>query len=517
VPTARSWTEPRALASLRAGVIDLMALLAFRRSGLTNAARRRMQLGAGVVLGLTIGAVVLPAYLREPLGARHVGDLLAVLPSFYLGFALLTVVAAISSGGGREVVPRDQAVAFPVSAISEHLGALLLAPLNVAWLIQAWAILGSTSYVLGPRNLAAAIFPILLWIAAATALGQAVGWWFEGVRRGPHGTAASRSIAIVLAGAVIGLVATGRTTDVLDQSPTVRVYLAAAYATTSQWWLWLLWVVGLLALVLALVLIGAVPARWALHRAQREEVRLESGIREPGPDPRSDLAAMIRIDRASIWRAVPLRRGLLVLGLMPGAVALAGELSWQLVTILPGLVASGCALLFGVNAWCLDGRGALWRDSLPVDPRAAFAAKAVVLFEVLLVAGALTIVLAAFRAGRPTPAELLSVLLATVVVAAQVVATSLHWSVRSPYAVDLRSARATPAPPVVMAGYSARLALRTTLVGLVFSGTALASDWRVPVLVAVPMLCWSGYRLTRTAGDWAHPVIRARVVAVVAS
>ena len=29
----------------------------------------------------------------------------------------------------------------------------------------------------------------------------------------------------------------------------------------------------------------------------------------------------------------------------------------------------------------------------------------------------------------------------------------------------MRSARATPAPPVVMAGYSARLALRTTLIG----------------------------------------------------
>jgi hypothetical protein len=98
-----------------------------------------------------------------------------------------------------------------------------------------------------------------------------------------------------------------------------------------------------------------------------------------------------------------------------------------------------------------------------------------------------------------------------------VVATSMRWSVRSPYAVDLRSARATPAPPVVMAGYSARLALRTTVVGLVFSGTSLAPDWRVPVLVAVPLLCWSGYRLARTADDWSDPVVRARVVAVVAS
>ena len=51
---------------------------------------------------------------------------------------------------------------------------------------------------------------------------------------------------------------------------------------------------------------------------------------------------------------------------MPGAVALAGDLEWWMLTVLPGLVASGGALLFGVNTWCLDGRGALWRDSLPV-------------------------------------------------------------------------------------------------------------------------------------------------------
>ena len=46
------------------------------------------------------------------------------------------------------------------------------------------------------------------------------------------------------------------------------------------------------------------------------------------------------------------------------------------MTILPGLVASGGALLFGVNAWCLDARGVLWRESLPAGPRQVFAARA---------------------------------------------------------------------------------------------------------------------------------------------
>ena len=45
------------------------------------------------------------------------------------------------------------------------------------------------------------------------------------------------------------------------------------------------------------------------------------------------------------------------------------------MTVLPGLVASGGALLFGVNAWCLDGRGALWRESLPVAPATVFTAR----------------------------------------------------------------------------------------------------------------------------------------------
>ena len=80
-----------------------------------------------------------------------------------------------------------------------------------------------------------------------------------------------------------------------------------------------------------------------------------------------------------------MRRGMAVLAIAPGLVAIAGDLQWPTMTILPGLVASGGALLFGVNAWCLDGRGALWRESLPVGPRLVFAARAFVLGEFLLV------------------------------------------------------------------------------------------------------------------------------------
>src|SRR5690606_24800167 len=135
------------------------------------------------------------------------------------------------------------------------------------------------------------------------------------------------------------------------------------------------------------------------------------------------------------WRSVPLRRGILVLALLPGLVAAAGALRWDLVTILPGLVASGGGLLFGVNAWCLDGRGALWRDTLPVDQRLVFVSKVVVLFEVLLAAAGITILLAAFRAGVPNSAELAATVCAALVVATAVVSGAMRWSVDRPFAV----------------------------------------------------------------------------------
>ena len=511
MPTEHSWTE------LRRGIADLRALLAFRGAGLGRRSRRRLRLAGAAVLLLTVAAVVVPAYLREPLDGRNAGKFVAILPSLYLGFLALAILAAIASGGGREVVPREQAVAFPVSTVTEHFGALLLAPLNIAWLVQAWTVVALTTYVLGPTALAAAVLPLLLWIGFSTAVGQAVGWAFEGIRRGPHGILVARLIAGAAMALIVVLVLTDRFVPLLDRSPTVRVYLAAAYGTGHQWLPWAVSVASLLGLLVVAVLAGLVPARWALHRALREELRLESGHIEPRPNPRTDLRALVRIDRSSIWRAVPLRRGLIVLAMMPGLVALAGSLEWNMVTILPGLVASGGALLFGVNTWCLDGRGALWRDSLPVPAGVAYYAKVIVLFEVLLAAAGFTILLAALRAGTPTAAELGSAVAAAVVVSAQVVATSMRWSVERPYAMDMRSARATPAPPVVMAGYSARLALKTTVVGLVFSGTALADGWLFPAMVAVPLLCWSGWRLVRTANLWAVPEVRARVVAVVAT
>jgi hypothetical protein len=312
------------------------------------------------------------------------------------------------------------------------------------------------------------------------------------------------------------LVTTHRLVPLLDHSPTVRISYGVLYGATGEVLPWLAVVVEILAIALVAIFLGGLVAVRVARRPARDEARVESSIQTPRGNPGSDFAALVRTDRVGIWRSVPLRRGLAVLAIMPGLVAVAGALDWEMLTILPGLVASGGALLFGVNSWCLDGRGALWRDSLPVPPRQVFASRVWVLVEVLLIASLVTIGLAALRAGVPSTAQVAAVLCACVVVTLQVTATALRWSVRRPFAVDMRSARATPAPPLVMVGYSARLALTTTMTGLLFSISGHAPAG-VSLLLALPFVFFSAAKLVGIADEWADPKVRSRVVAAVAS
>jgi hypothetical protein len=490
-------------------------LLAFRASALSPRSRRRLRLAGASALLVTVAVAVGPAYVDEELRAERAGSFLALLPTLCVGFLVLAIFTAVASAGGREVVPRDQAVAFPVSTTADHLGALLLAPLNIAWVLQAWTLLGLTSYALGPDRIWAYELPVVLWVLVATAIAQIAGWFAEGVRRGPHGILLFRALVAVLAVATGLLVLTGNLVGLLDRSPTRGVLILVLLVPEGHWGPWLAGVLALVAVGLLAAVLGALPAGWALRRPMREEQRLESGRHAARPTPASDFMMMLRMDRAGVWRSVPLRRGILVLALMPGAVAVAGDLQWQMLTVLPGLVASGAALLFGVNTWCLDGRGALWRESLPVSPGLAFAVRAIVLSEVLLCSALATLVLASVRAGRPSAPEIAALVCSTLVVSAQVVAASMRWSTARPFSVDLRSARATPAPPVVMAGYSARLALATTITGLIFSGLAELDSSRYAVAVALVWLCWSGWRLQRARRRWEVPETRSRVISLV--
>jgi len=481
---------------------------------LRGRSRRFAGFGLAFIVLLTVLAGWLPAYLPD--GQRRT-DTLTLLPTLMVGILVIAVISAAASGGGRELVPREQAVAYPITAATDHLGALIMAPLNIAWLLQTWALMGAVAYVAGPgTGLLTSQVIVLSWVLAATCLAQVVGWCVEWVRRGPSGRLLARLIvgATVASGAY--LVMADRLVPMLQNSPTMRVTIAALAGRNGVDWYYLSTLAALVVVTAVAVLVGAVLAGAVHRRAPREELRLESATYAASRPAASDLAALMRVDSVGIWRSVSLRRGLVVLTVMPGLVAIAGGLPWDMLAILPGLVVSGGALLFGVNSWCLDGRGALWRDSLPADPQLVFVSRALVLIEVLAFASAVTVALASVRAGVPSQRQLAAVACCVVVVVLQVVSASLRWSVRRPFSVDLRSARATPAPPLVMVGYSARLALSTTFVGMVFSGLAQV-PWGWSVLVALPLALFSLWRLARVAGEWAQPTVRSLVVATVAS
>jgi hypothetical protein len=494
--------------------VDVGVMFGFRLAGLRGRARRVAPVVLAVIALITLAAAVVPAFVLYPRVTRN--EALLLLPLALVGVLVVSTVSAAASGGGRELLARDQSVAFPVSPTTDHLGALLMIPLNIAWLLQCWAVLGLTSYGVGARpTLVLALLTVVVWLAASTAVAQLLAWGVEWVRRGPRGGLVVSGTGLLLAVGTAALALTHRLNAAQVGSPTLRIVVSAMDGAAGRWWPWLQVVARLVAATVVAVVLGAWAAARVARRPPRDELRAESSTRAARADPASDLVALMRTDRASIWRSVPMRRGMGVLGVFPGAVAVVGGLHWDLVGILPGLVASGGALLFGVNAWCLDGRGALWRDSLPVSPRLAFTSRALVLVEILLAVSAVTVALASLRAGVPTLPQMVAVACAAVVVAVQVVATSLRWSVRAPYAADLRSARATPAPPLVMVGYSSRLAVTTTFTGLLFTVSSHL-PWSWSLVLSVPFLAWSLLRLSRTATAWADPLTRARVVATVA-
>lgn len=506
MPTVRSSTDARA-AGWWGAAADLGHLMRFRAA--TVRRPRAAAVAVAVLLAVTLAASVGPLLVAGAGDGTVLDDHLGAMLA---GFLVLAIASAMASGGGRELVPREQAAIHPISHRTEHLGALLLAPLNFAWLLQAWLLLGVTARITGTDGWLGGQAVAAAWIVCATALAQVVGWLVETVRRTPHGIAVVRVLAVLLATVGVGLQAADRLLPLLSSSPT---HLLADAVTRRDGAGPV--VAALLVLAVVAVLAGAVPAGVALRRTPREELKVESGSHPARPLPSSDLAILRRIDRGSVWRSVPMRRGLVVLALGPGLVALGGGMDWTQVLVLPALVVSGGALLFGVNAWCLDGRGALWRESLPVEPATVFAARALTLAEWLGAAAVATIALAALRAGVPSPTEVLTLVTTMVVVTLQVVAVSMSWSGRRPFGVQLSSARATPAPPIVMVGYSARLAVSTTPTAMLFSSAAQTPAWWLVPAMAVPFLVWSGVRLRRARNRWVDAARRASVVMTVAA
>lgn len=502
---------------------DTGHLVAFR----ARTVRRRgvAALGTGIVVLLTVLFAVGPAGLLTNVRADgQLGDILDTLVGALRGNVgpalaatlLLSIASSTSSGGGRELLSRSEASIHPVSPRTEHLGALALAPLNLAWLVQVWGLLAVVALATPAGARLGAQVVVLTWVLAATALGQAIGWAVEGVRRTAHGVLVVRATGVVLALVVGVLHLTGWLRTVVDALPTTWV------AGAMQDDRWPLAALGLLLTGVAAVALGGVPAAWALGLPPREELRVQSGVHEARhvPEPRwgsPDRALLRRLDRGSVWRSIGMRRGLVVLGVGPGLIALLAGLQWSTVILLPGLTASGAALLFGVNAWCLDGKGMVWRETLPVRAADVFDARAVVVAECMAAVSGVTVVMALLRNGVPPLVTALSVACCWLVVVLQILAVSMTWSVRSPYSVDLSSPRATPAPHAAMAGYAGRLSLVTTLTAMLFTGAAALPFVWLPAAAALPFVLWSALRLLRARRRWLAPAQRARIVLTVAA
>jgi hypothetical protein len=202
-----------------------------------------------------------------------------------------------------------------------------------------------------------------------------------------------------------------------------------------------------------------------------------------------------------------------MLVLLPVVVAGVADLEWTQIVVLPGLVAAGAALLFGVNGFSLLGGGAAWLGSTPMPARTLLTA---LLASTALVIGGATAVtttgVALFAPGLPNMADLTALLVGAAASAAWVTATAVWLSVKRPYQADLRGNRDTPAPPGVMAGYSLRLAGTAGVLGLTLVVTAELQAPRAAIVVGAIVLAASAARLAWAWRRWSTPRVRSRAL-----
>jgi hypothetical protein len=479
----------------------------------------RVRIGLLVMLSMVPGLICAAVIAGQLLPHQRLSDVAVLAPTAFLGFAVLSLVAPLAAGGGNELFPPDQLVSFPISAKTEFRASLLVAPLNLAWMSQVLVVFAVTSFLCGDRpGLGLALITTLVYVVAVTTGGQAVAWAVIGIRQ----TRLGRQLLWALAGAILASIAVVFGAHwgfiVLDHAPT-RVVVSTVTDGSSQ--RLSRWTVGTAGLALAAVVAVGAGERicgWALRRpgdAGRDRFDAPRKVRTPA---RTELGAIIRVDRASVWRSPPLRRGLFVLALLPGVAAAATSLNWDSLVLVPALVAAGAGLLFGVNLFCLDAGGATWLATLPYPPRRAVLAKTVVLVETVGGSSLFAAAIAAVHAaGRPTTSDLVSLVGGALACAAVVVATCLHISVQRPGRAELRSNRDTPAPPAAMAVYSARLATVTTLLGLVFGTTAHQADWRLPAIFAIALVTLGAVSVLRTMRRYDDPAVHARIVTAVSS
>ena len=486
--------------------------------------RWQMTRAPGVRVGIVVGVLLLLWLLTLVLGSGDAldGPTLAtaveLAPAAYLGFGALAVIAPLTAGGGNEVVPPDQLTPFPVRPTTQFFGGLVLAPLNLVWVVQLLALAALTAYLTIDGSLLRGGVTTASYVIALTVFGQALAWAVVGARQTQRGRRVVGAAGIVMLLASVLVVRAGSGDTVLDRSPTRSVVagvIAGGDGSLLRWGV----TTGVLILLVAVGLaLGARTCSWALRRPGDYGMSRHTEPVRRRPAKAGALRELVAVNRASVWRAPALRRGGLVLAILPGLIAAGTAVPWESMIVLPGLVAAGAGLLFGVNAFCLDGPGAVWLASLPHQPALVARAKAIVLTETVLAAVVVAAVAGSLRSpGAPTAAELAAIVASGLACTALVVAGSLKMSVRRPHRADLRGPRDAVAPPGALALASARLALPTAFTGILLGSASQLGVWWWPPLLALPVFLLAVLSVMRSLRRYDDPFVRARIVQAVAA
>lgn len=494
-------------------VLQVRALLALRWQMVRTPGVKLCAVVAVAALAWLTSLVLGSAPALEPAALQTAVQL---APEAFLGFGVLALVSPLMAGGGAEVVPPDQLVAYPVRPSTQFLGGLVLAPVNLVWVLQLLALSAMTAFLTVGGRLLPGLLTSASYVVALTVVGQALAWTVVGLRQGRAGRWLVAAAGAGLLVTVVLVVRTGQGPAVLDASPTdqvVRAVVDGGLGGGSRWAA----TTGLLVATAVLAwLAGSRACAWALRRPSDRGTGLDTPLRRR-PARRSALLELVAVDRASAWRAPALRRGGLVLAFLPGLLAAGAQVPWASLVVLPGLVGAGAGLLFGINAFCLDGSGAVWLASLPHDPRTASLAKLVVLLETVLGTVVLAVGVGALRAPAPTAAELTGVLTSILCCTAAVAASGLSLSVRHPQRADLAGPRDAVASPGALVVSSIQIALPAALVGVLLQGASATGAWWAAPLVGAPLLAGAVLWLRHSLAASARPAVRARIVRAVAA
>lgn len=496
--------------------------------------RWRMVRSERVRLGLLLLAALLPGlWCAAVIGGQLAPSDDAFDPTLlartaFLGFAVLSLVAPLAAGGGNELFPPDQLVPYPVRPSTDFAASLLVAPLNLAWMSQFLVLFAIASFSTanppqasqptGNYGLGLALVTTLVYVAVVTVAGQALAWVIIGVRQSATGRRVVWAVAGAIGLAIVFVVRAHLSRALVDRSPTARVADTVTAGGSQHLAQWLSGTASLAGLLIICLWAGTRLCAWALRRPGDAGRFKESAPRRRRPERVSALRSLVQVDRASVWRAAPLRRGLLVLTVLPGAVAAGAGLEWSSLTVVPALVTAGAGLLFGVNMFCLDGGGATWLASLPHSPRLAILSKTIVLAETIVGSSLFAAIAGSARTvDAPSVADVVGLLGSIASCTAVVLATCVHISLHRAGRADLRGSRDTPAPPAAMAVYSLRLATMTTFIGLTFGQAARLNSWQLPAVLTGALVVMSWVSLRRSMREWDDPTVRATVVAAVSS